>query len=127
MQTQPSLSDLQQLLSNRSAEADGIKTDLEQARQLLASCDARLAKLVGGPVQKEMQKSLRIFIKNVLNSSNEPLTVKDIAELVLEAGYKTSSAKNFRNIVQQCLLNDSEFKRKTKPKTRPARYALEEV
>lgn len=122
----PSLSQLQQLLTNRSTEAETIKRDLDSARQLLASCDVRLAKLVGGPPQANMQKSLRIFVKNVLNASNEPLTVKEITELVLEAGYKTASSKNFRNIVQQCLLNDSEFKRKTKPKTRPARYALEE-
>lgn len=122
-----SLSQLQQLLSNRSQEAEGIKSDLEKARELLASCDQRLQKLVGGTSQKEVQKPLRIFIKNVLNSSNEPLTVKEIMNLVLENGYKTNSTNNFSNIVQQAILNDAEFKRKTKPKTRPARYALEEV
>lgn len=125
--TNPSLSQLHQLLSNHSQEADDIKNDLEKARLLLTSCDQRLHKLVGGPAQKEGQKSLRVFVKNVLNSSNEPLTIKEIAELVLEAGYNTSSSKNFRNIVQQTIMNDAEFKRKTKPKTRPARYALEEV
>ena len=122
----PSLSQLQQLLSNRSQEADNIKSDVEKARELLTSCDQRLQKLVGGLSQKDTQKSLRVFIKNVLNGSNEPLTVKEIMDLVLENGYKTSSTKNFRNIVQQCIINDTEFKRRTKPKTRPSRYALEE-
>lgn len=121
----PSLSQLQALLTNRSSEADNIKADLDKARSLLDSCYARLAKLVGGT--KEGQKSLKTFIKGVLNSSNEPLTVREIAEFVLEAGYKTTSAKNFRNMVQQALITDAEFKRKTRPKTRPARYAVEEV
>lgn len=123
----PSLSQLQQLLTNNSGEAASIKIDLEKARQLIQSCDQRLVKLVGGPFHKESQKPLKIFVKNVLNNTNEPLTVKEIVELVLEAGYKTTSGKNFRNIVQQALTNDAEFKRKTKPKTRPARYAFEEV
>lgn len=84
--------------------------------------------MVGGPSQKDVQqKPLKIFIKNVLNNANEPLTVKEIAEFVLESGYKTTSSKNFRNIVQQAIINDAEFKRKTKPKTRPARYTFEEV
>jgi len=112
-------------LTHHSHEAESIKSDIDKARSLLASCDQRLAKLIGGALKE--QKPLKIFVKNVLNSSNEPLTVKEIAEFVLEAGYKTTSGKNFRNIVQQVLIGDAEFKRKTKPKTRPARYALEEV
>lgn len=122
-----SLSELQQHLSDRSTEAEGIRADLNKANELLASCNERLNKLVGNSSPKETQKSLRAFIKRVLNSSNEPLTVREIAEFVLEAGYKTSATKNFRNIVQQTLINDAEFKRKTKPKTRPSRYALEEI
>lgn len=123
----PSLSQLQSLLTSRSEDAVSIKADLDKVRELLASCDARLTKLVGGPSHRDSQKPLKIFIKDILNNANEPLTVKEIAELVLENGYKTTSGKNFRNIVQQAIINDAEFKRKTKPKTRPARYAFEEV
>ncbi len=114
-------------LTKLQSEADSIRTDLNKATELLTSCNERLNRIVGDAPQKGPQKALRMFIKNVLNTSNEPLTVREITELVLEAGYKTSSTKNFRNIVQQTLINDAEFKRKTKPKTRPARYALEEV
>lgn len=126
---QLSLSQLQQLLNARSQEAEDIKSDLEQAKALIASCDNRLSKICGTTMSHKggVQKPLKIFVKNVLNTSNEPLTVREIAELVLEAGYKTASVKNFRNIVQQVLLADAEFKRKTRPKARPARYSLEEV
>jgi hypothetical protein len=128
MQSQtPSLAELQDLLSSRTTEVQVIQAEVEKARAILASCDVRLAKLIGSPVQRETQKPLKTFIKNILNTTNEPLTVKEITELVLEAGYKTASTKNFRNIVQQALANDAEFKRKTRPKTRPARYTVEEV
>jgi hypothetical protein len=122
------LNQLQQGLTSNREEAESIKSDLDKAKELLASCDNRLQILFGEQkVENQGQKPLRVWIKNILNNSNEPLTVKEIAELVLEAGYKTSSKQNFRNIVQQTIMNDSEFRRRTKPKLRPARYALEEV
>lgn len=126
---QPNLSDLQKLLTNHSTEAEGIKADLEKARNLLSSCDERLQKLLGPtapPVKAEPQKPLKWFVKDVLNKSNEPLTIKEVADLVLAAGYKTAStSENFRSIVAQALANDAEFKRKTRAKTRPVRYAYE--
>lgn len=125
------LNQLQQILSTNAAEAAAIKSDLDKAKefqqksqQLLSSCDERLQKLVGAP-QPKKQKSLKDVIRDVLNSSNEPLTVKEICELVLESGYKTVS-KNFSNVVYQAIVQAAEFKRKTRPKTKPARYALDE-
>jgi predicted Zn-ribbon and HTH transcriptional regulator len=121
----PNLAELQQILTNNTEEAASIRADLDKANELLKSCNQRLIKLVGAPSPKA--KSLKEYIKQVLDNSNEPLTVKEIAELVLENGYKTTSAKNFRNIVLQALLNDAVFKRKTRPKTKPARFAHEGV
>ncbi len=126
---QTSLPQLQEILANSSIEAENIKSDIAKARELLESCDARLNKLMG--VQPSLEqpskyKPLRLFIRDVLNQSNEPLTVKEITELVLEAGYKTNSASNFPTIVQQTIYNDNVIKRKTKPKSRPVRWALED-
>ena len=121
------LQQLQDLLLSHTEEMKDIKSDFSKAKELLASVDERLRKLCGVEEEKEEEKKpLRVWVKSVLNNANEPLTVKEIAELVLEAGYKTTSKQNFRNIVQQTILNDSEFRRKTKPKLRPARYAVEE-
>lgn len=133
MQTQPSLADIQKLLATHSTEAESIKSDLNKARNLLSSCDERLEKLLGQAVpakdepQKPQnpQKPLKWFVKDVLNKSNQPLTIKEVAALVLEAGYKTAStSENFRSIVAAALANDAEFKRKTRAKTRPIRYAV---
>ena len=123
---QPSLNELQELLSSRYQEVDDIKADLQKANELITSCNERLNNLIGQPAAKAPQKSLRMFIKDILGNTNEPLTVKEISELVLEAGYKTNATTNFRSMVQQAILKDAEFKRRTKPKTRPARYGLED-
>jgi len=118
---QPNLSQLQQILSSNTEEAASIRADLDKARELLASCDERLTKLVGAPPPKEPRKTLKQYIKQVLDASNEPLTVKEIAELIVEAGYKTASM-NITNMVLGALSNDAAFKRKTRPNTKPARF-----
>jgi len=121
----PNLSELQQILTINTEEAASIREDVDKARELLASCDARLIKLLGAPAPKQ-QKPLKHYIIQVLDNANEPLTVKEIAEFVLENGYKTTS-ENFNNVVFQVLRNDAAFKRKTRPKTKPARFAHEGV
>ena len=121
----PNLSELQQILTSNTEEAASIRADLEKARELLASCETRLIKLVGAPAPRQ-QKTLKDYVKQALDNSNEPLTVKEIAELVLESGYKTTS-DNFNSVVFQILRNDAVFKRKTRPKTRPARFSHEGV
>jgi len=128
---QPSLLQLQEILANRSLEAESIKSDIAKAKDFLQSCEIRLNKMLGIQPQSECpllskRKPLREFVRDALNSSNEPLTVKEITELVLEAGYKTNSNGNFSNIVQGTIYNDAEIKRKTKPKIRPIRYAIGE-
>lgn len=125
----PSLPQLQEILTNRSQEAEKIKADIATAKELLASCEDRLNKLLGvstpAPEPAEPKyKPLRQFVRDILNQSNEPLTVKEISELVLEAGYKTAS-ENFNNIVHTTIYNDKEIKRRTKPNMRPVRYSLD--
>jgi hypothetical protein len=128
------LGQLGALLSLKNKEVEDIKADLASAKSQLASANAwissteqKLLKLEGKEtvVANNEPKPLRLFIKDALANSNEPLTVKEVEELVLEAGYKTKS-KTFRNLVFQVLFRDNEFKRVTKPKTRPVRYTLEE-
>ena len=118
------LSQLQQYLTANTQEAQEIKGDLDKAKELLQQCDVRLAKILGN--QNTAHKPLRLYIKDVLSNANEPLTIREIAELVLESGYKTSS-QDFPHVVHQMVVNDGSFKRKTKSKVKPARYIVEEV
>jgi len=121
-----SLSEINKQLDTKNQEVETLKADMDTAKQLLASIEIRLQKVVGEPVATKPpeKKSLRMAISEVLSNANEPLTVAEIAELVLEGGYYTQSKDNFKNIVQQALSGD-EFRRVTKPKQRPSRYAME--
>jgi DNA-directed RNA polymerase specialized sigma54-like protein len=110
-------------LNAKTQDIESLKADLATAKQLIASIDSRLKDVVGFSIPVE-KKSLKSAISDVLNNSNEPLTVAEIAELVLENGYLTQSKDNFKNMVQQAL-NGDEFNRVTKPKQRPSRYAIE--
>jgi len=119
-----SLAEINKQLDAKNQEIESLKAELLSARQLLGSIESRLQKVVGIAAPKVEKKSLRVAVSEVLNSSNEPLTVTEIAELVLERGYSTQSKNNFKSMVQQAL-NGDEFHRVTKPKQRPSRYALE--
>ncbi len=122
-----SLEGIKLLLSSKDQEVDAIKTDIAQAEVFIASAKLKLASLLGSSPETSLKgRTLKTFIKSVLANSNEPLTIKEIEELVLEAGYTTNS-KYLRSIILNNLVRDSEFKRVTKPRTKPSRYILEEV
>lgn len=126
-----SLTELERMVVAKSQEVEAVKTDYAKLKDLMGSFEKRLEGLVGGVVAQpvvteETKKPLRQHLQAVLANANEALTVKEVEELVLESGYKTSSKKNFRNIIQQLLYNDKAFKRVTRPKTRPSRYVLAE-
>ena len=61
-------------------------------------------------------RSLEDFMVDVLQNSNEPLTAKEVADLVLDAGYKTKSKKNFVNIVLQAMVRSVFIRRATRVK-----------
>jgi hypothetical protein len=119
-----SLSEINKQLDTKNQEIESLKVDMATAKQLLASIEIRLQKVVGVATQPNEKKSLRTAISEVLSNANEALTVAEIAELVLENGHSTQSKDNFKNMVQQALSGD-EFRRATKPKQRPSRYAME--
>jgi hypothetical protein len=88
------------------------------------AAENKLKKLLGEVgLGYENSKSLREFIKESLLNSNEPLTAKEISDMVQEAGYKSTS-KNFQSIVLLCLTKNREFKKATRAKTRPIRFDL---
>lgn len=70
-------------------------------------------------------KTLKDFVVEVLENSNEPLTTSEIVELVLESGFKTTAdRKNLPTMVLQVLTRNKEFKKATRGPTKPYRYKI---
>ena len=124
----PSLNQLQDHLNAKSQQADTMRKDIAEMKQKVEIMEKQLADFIGENqgIQLDGKQPLRQFIVKVLSESNEPLTVNVIADLVIEAGYKTTApANNFRNIIHQTLGKGDDFRRVTKSKVRPARYTVE--
>jgi hypothetical protein len=120
-----SLTQLEEYVSAQKQEVADIKLNISEIKVKLAECENRLAVLTGvKQLKKGDQPPLRQFIVKALSESNEPLTIDQIANLVLEAGYITSSIKNFRHIVYNILSSNADFKQTNRPKVKPYRYTL---
>lgn len=129
----PSLQEILAQVQAKNDEANSLMSELSAAKNELSAAtekvtqlEKRLVEFIGKPVvaqkQATEQPSLKEVVIKLLNDANENLTVKEIADIVLEQGYETNS-KNFLAVVHQLLYaNDDVFKRATRPKTRPARY-----
>lgn len=121
-----SISEVSSQLSKYSYEAEEIRKELNKVKvdvnTKIAVLQARLDKLIGTGTN---QKTLKEYVVNILNESCEPLTVKEITQLVYEAGYKTQ-AKDFQKVVFHAIVNNKKVSRATKTGTRPSRFELSE-
>ncbi len=124
------------------AEVGSIQKQLTALSGRLAAVEERLTSMTVPPPPEQPKepkkrgrpggvanngRSLEDFIIEVLQNSNEPLSAKEVAELVLDAGYRTASKRNFVNIVLQALVRSPSIRRFTRGKTRPTRYVLIEA
>jgi hypothetical protein len=119
-----SLSEVSSQLSKYSYEVEDIRRELNrikvESNSKIAVLQGRLDKLIG---TGHTQKPLKEYVLNILNESCEPLTVNEITQLVLEAGYKTQS-KNFKKIVFLALTSSKNIFKATRAKTRPTRFEV---
>jgi len=106
------------------AELDSIRSQVNDLLYRLAEVEHQLHSMsdkqatdVNGPA------TLEDFVVEVLQNSNESLTAREITDLVLDSGYKTTS-KNFINVVLQILFRSPAIRWATRGKTRPVRYTL---
>ncbi len=135
------LSEIKAHLEAKDEEASSLREELQEVRRLLATlqnrvdtAEGRLRQYVGEdviavphtPLQAQLVNNgkLKDYIRDVLQNSNEPLTTKEIADLVKDAGYITSSRDNFVNIVGMACVKCDEFRRVTKGNVRPVKFAL---
>lgn len=132
------LSAASEIVTEKTKELQSAVATLQEIQQRLTDAEAKLNTLFGvettspGKVAQATialnGKSLKNFIFDVLQASNEPLTTKEIVELILEAGYKSSGErKNLPTMVHQALTNNTEmFKKVSRGHSKPYKFALKE-
>lgn len=113
------VTDLQQNAVQLRAELDSIRDQMNQLYGRLVEVERQL-----NSTDRPYKTTLEDFLVEVLQNSNEPLTAKELADLVVEAGYKTKSKKNFVGIILQTLVRSPAIRRATRGKTRPTRFSL---
>lgn len=122
---------LQQDIVQLRTELDNIRLQINKLHGRLVEIENSLGSNDLSSIDRPCEVSLgtrRVtledFLVEVLQNSNEPLTAKELADLVIEAGYKTKAKKNFVGIILQTLVRSPVIRRATRGKTRPTRYAL---
>lgn len=110
-----SLSELQNLISERKSRVSTLKKERAKLLKKLAAVEKEIERAggdVGGGgrvrgVRPRNEMSLADAIDSVLKSG-KPMRVPDIADAVMASGYKSSSPK-FTAIVNQTLIKDKRF------------------
>lgn len=113
-----SLSQLEQMLSDRRSQISDLERDKTKLQKQLDGIDQKIKHLGGSPSGKrhsafngagrpKNEKNLADCIQVALAGSAAK-SVGDVVDSVLAAGYQTK-AKNFRNIVNQVLIKDKRF------------------
>ena len=114
-------------MSQELQQLEEIERQLEATLQLVADMKQRfmppMEPTVVAPetVPPKPAKTLKECIYEVLDNSNEPLTAREVTDLLLEQGYVTTSG-NFLSVVLQTLMKSPDFVRATR--TRPNRFRI---
>jgi hypothetical protein len=107
-----SISKLENMLAGQRRKKTDLMRERKQILKQLAKVDARIAVLSGASAggagltptgRVRNAKSLLVMLEEALAGQAKGLSVGDITQKVLDAGYKTGSP-NFRNIVNQNLI-----------------------
>jgi hypothetical protein len=112
-----SVAELERMLNSRRMQLEDLQKKRTRMQHQLDQINAEIAGLTGdrrgagtrgrrGPRAKN-EKSLREHVVEMLAKSKKGLTLADLAQKVLEAGYKSGST-NFRNVLYQCVYNTKD-------------------
>ena len=112
-----SVADLERMLSTRKTQLDSLRRKRERLLKELETTERQINELEGRrhggttAVMRERfrnrprnEKSLRAHVFDILSENKKGLTLKDLADEILKAGYKTNST-NFKNVLYQCVYN----------------------
>jgi hypothetical protein len=107
------LSQLEHLMRARRAEVARLIRERDKLRKRLEIVHSKIVALSGGlggriGIRARNAMSLQDQIHQILTHAPGPLSVGDILEKVLAAGYRSHST-NFRGIINQTLVKDKRF------------------
>ncbi|MFP6702013.1 MAG: hypothetical protein VB861_09735 [Planctomycetaceae bacterium] len=127
-----SVAQLERLLSDKKGELATLGQKKANLQAQLASVDKALDSLKGAnapaaapvPARRKQRRrrlprnaqSLGAVVTGILGKTPKGLSLKDLVAAVLSSGYKTK-AKNFSNVVYQCVYNDKTIYRDDKSGT----------
>jgi hypothetical protein len=108
------LVELQKLISNRQSELKRLQKKREKIMIQVKEIDSEIMKITGGGKpgrgrRGNNDKPLRVYVEEQLNKNKKGLTLAELAQAILDTGFKTSSA-NFRNVLYQSLYNSTSIK-----------------
>ncbi len=108
---------LEKMLLRRKAALDHLTRKRAQLQKKLAQVERRIVAIGGGREEPgegraprrrpKNPKTLLAAVTEMLTQHKEGLRLRDLAQRLLESGYRTSST-NFQNTLYQCLHNNSD-------------------
>lgn len=108
-----SIGELERLLRRRQREVDSLTRKRAKVEKKLRALDERIRLASGsvassGGVRPRNELTLVEAIEGAFKGTTRPLTVGEIMERVLAAGYQSTSS-NFRGIINQTLIKERQF------------------
>lgn len=111
-----SVAQLEKLLHARKSQLDSLTKQRERLQRELDRVERKISSIEGtnGVVRRRPsrrprnEKSLHALVNELLGKNRKGYSLADLAEKVLESGYKTNST-NFKNVLYQCLYNADEI------------------
>jgi len=109
------MADLERMLHARQQHLDDLYRKRDKLEQQLEAVNAEIEALVGGRrgagekrsrhgPRTQNARALRDYVLDILARYKKGLSLTELSEKVVEAGYR-SNAQNFRNVLYQCVYN----------------------
>jgi hypothetical protein len=111
------LTQLERALEKKRSRLQVLQSRRDSLQQQLSRVEGQIAGIAGrgaspGGVRKRRKRpkntqSLKAYVDDVLARNKKGLTLAELHEKITATGYK-SRARNFRNVLYQCLYNSSD-------------------
>jgi hypothetical protein len=112
------LAQLEKALEKKKSRLDELQSRRATLQQQLARVEAQISGIAGrssgaGGVRKRRKRpknaqSLKGYVSDILGRNKKGLTLAELHEKLDQTDYR-SKAKNFRNVLYQCLYNSEDF------------------